>query len=129
MKELKELIRGLGANKTEKSIVRLSKAYPVIKDIVESVDSQLTYKSVKTTHKGRSEEEDLTTILTLLRDQEPFKYVPNRKLKGYSKMKLSVFHELLPLKQTLYDKILYTANRLNRGQVIELEDHPENPED
>jgi hypothetical protein len=30
VKELKDLIRGLGSNKTENSIVRLSKAYPVI---------------------------------------------------------------------------------------------------
>ena len=34
VKEIKDFIKGLGANKTENSIVKLSKAAPVINDIV-----------------------------------------------------------------------------------------------
>jgi hypothetical protein len=39
---MKDLISGgLGSNKTEKSSVNVSKAYPVIKDIVSSLDNQI----------------------------------------------------------------------------------------
>lgn len=51
VKLLKDLIRGLGANKTEKSIIAMSKAAPVISSIANNFDTMLSMKKITTKHK------------------------------------------------------------------------------
>lgn len=51
VKLLKDLIRGLGANKAENSIVAISKAAPVIQQIVQNYDNMLLIKKINTKHK------------------------------------------------------------------------------
>ena len=80
VKEIKDFIKGLGANKTENSIVKLSKAAPVINDIVVNIDGHLNYKDIKSSHKSRSEEEDLQNILLVLREVRHFK---KQKIVGH----------------------------------------------
>ncbi|KAH3718367.1 hypothetical protein DPMN_061170 [Dreissena polymorpha] len=52
--EMKELFKGLGSNKNEHSIETISKAYPVVNDIVSHIDLQISNKEVKSSHKSRS---------------------------------------------------------------------------
>ena len=66
MKVLKEAINQLGANKTEELIDRVSKPGQVVDGIVEQIDVEFGLKHVKTTHKSRSEKNDLKEILTRL---------------------------------------------------------------
>ena len=49
VKELKDLIKDLGGNKTEHSIVMISTAGPVIEDNVQNIDSQTEFHNTKTT--------------------------------------------------------------------------------
>lgn len=51
VKLLKDLIRGLGTKKTENSIVAISKAAPVIKQIAQNYDNMLSIKKINTKHK------------------------------------------------------------------------------
>ena len=122
VRELKELIKGLGSNKNEKSIVTISKAYPVINDIVLNVDAQIGYKDVKSSHKSRSEEEDLKCLLKLLRKLNPFSQEDGRMLYRYHGVKRSVFIELLQQKNILEGNIIQIAYRLKCGiPVIDAE--------
>ena len=122
VKEIKDLIKGLGANKTENSIVKLSKAAPVINDIVVNIDGHLNYKDIKSSHKSRSEEEDLQNLLLVLREVRPFKKKNGRKLISYKNIKASMFNELLPHKAVFEVKVMKTANRLKRGLALLLDD-------
>jgi hypothetical protein len=86
----------LGSNKNEKSVVTISKAYPVINDIVSNIDAQISYKELKSSHKSRSEDVDFKCILKHLRKLNPFCQVDGRTLYSYNGMKRSAFVELLP---------------------------------
>jgi len=58
---LKGLIRSLGANKTEKSIVSITKAGPVMKEIADNFDDMSGTKNVKTSHKLRDQDIEVLT--------------------------------------------------------------------
>jgi hypothetical protein len=47
---LTELIRSLGSNKTEHAIITLSKAAPVIEDIVHNFDQMVNVKNKQSSH-------------------------------------------------------------------------------
>ncbi|XP_052216225.1 uncharacterized protein LOC127868952 [Dreissena polymorpha] len=66
VKYLKNLIRSLGANKTEKSIVGITKAGPVMLEIAENFDEMTGSKTVKTTHKLKSKEIDIEVLTNKL---------------------------------------------------------------
>ncbi|KAH3875026.1 hypothetical protein DPMN_038285 [Dreissena polymorpha] len=66
VKYMKNLIRSLGANKTEKSIVGITKAGPVILEIAENFDEMTGSKTVKTTNKLKSREIDIEVLTNKL---------------------------------------------------------------
>lgn len=66
VKYLKTLIRSLGANKTEQSIVSITKAGPVISEISDNFDEMTGAKKLKTTHKEKSRKEDIEIITEYL---------------------------------------------------------------
>lgn len=120
VKELKELIRGLGANKTEKSIVNVCKASPIIDDIIQNLDSQILRKDVNTTHKKRSDTEDFCQLMEEFRDLKPMKYKVGRSLSQY-KCSLNVYEELGTKKTEFHEAIMHVANRLERNIPIEVD--------
>ncbi|XP_014667743.1 PREDICTED: LOW QUALITY PROTEIN: uncharacterized protein LOC106809250 [Priapulus caudatus] len=67
VKMIKELIKGLGSNKTEQSIIAVSKAAPVMMDICANFDKMLQTPKHGTTHKKRPADEDLQTLLRTLK--------------------------------------------------------------
>lgn len=126
VKVLKEAIKNLGANKTEELIVRVSKAGQVVDRIVEQIDVELGLKNVKTTHKSRSEKDDLQEILARLRELRPFSQKPGRLVRGYEGIQSSVFCELQPVSLQLQNSIMNTAHRLKRGVITVDQDEEEN---
>ncbi|XP_033730205.1 uncharacterized protein LOC117320216 isoform X1 [Pecten maximus] len=66
VKFLKSLIKSLGANKTERAIVNLTKAAPVIQQVNDNFDHMTEFKDIKTTHKVRSDEDDVLAIVKYL---------------------------------------------------------------
>ncbi|KAH3814221.1 hypothetical protein DPMN_142715 [Dreissena polymorpha] len=129
VKEMKELIKGLGSNKNEHSIETISKAYPVVNDIVSHIDLQISYKEVKSSHKSRSENEDMSCLLKHLRNLKPFCRVSGRTLDGYCGIKTSAFKELLPQKALLKEKVMQIINYLKRGIPMPADENEENVED
>lgn len=97
-------------NKNENSIVTVSKAYPIINDVVQNLDAQIGFQNKKSSHKRISEEEDLQYIVKLLRRLRPFRCVNGRVLEGYRGINSSVFTELKFHTASLEDKVLNIAN-------------------
>jgi hypothetical protein len=69
---LKELIRGLGSNKTEHAIITISKVVPVIEDIVHNFDQMVNVKNKQSSRKKKSFEEDVRVILRELVKLDPW---------------------------------------------------------
>ena len=65
--------------------MNISKAYPVIKDVVAAVDNHIGYMNVKSTHKSRSDEGDLGEILNMLKKLRPFSFKSGRTHNDYKR--------------------------------------------
>ncbi|KAH3815948.1 hypothetical protein DPMN_144487 [Dreissena polymorpha] len=115
VKEIKDLIRGLGSNKTEQAIVKVTAAAPVIKEIVNKLDGQIGYIDRTSVHKKRSENDDLLMIAKVLREVRPFVKIDGRKVDESVRMKAAVFLDLKGKHVTFNEHVLNTALRLRRG--------------
>ncbi|XP_076090697.1 uncharacterized protein LOC143062794 [Mytilus galloprovincialis] len=108
---LKDLIRGLGSNKTENSIVTISKAAPVVKQICENVDNMLGVIDKKTRHKKRSVEDDVKQIIKELQPLKPWVKQTGRQLYCFKDIKRSPFS----FNRTEFEtSVTRTINRLKR---------------
>lgn len=118
VKSLKDLIKGLGANKTEKSIIAVTKAAPTIDTIVKNFDCMVNENTVKTTHKTSSRDGDIQCLLQKLQTWKPWIKKENRRLKVFSNIKKTPFSFD---KQKFSQHIMYTADRLARDLPYEEE--------
>ena len=78
-KDLKNLIKGMGANKTSNAIERASRAAGGVRHIVENFDNNVSLNIQSSAHTHRSSEADEAKILADLRQLKPFKSSPGRK--------------------------------------------------
>uniref|UniRef100_A0A8W8I4B1 DUF6589 domain-containing protein n=1 Tax=Magallana gigas TaxID=29159 RepID=A0A8W8I4B1_MAGGI len=109
---LKELIRGLGSNKTEKAIDTITKAAPVIQDIVDNFDKMSNISHRNTHHRKRSSEGDIKCILKVIVPLKIWNYTEGRTLESFKKIKKSQFDfERCQFKEAINRKI----QRLKRG--------------
>ena len=110
---LKDVIKGLGAGKTEKAMMRATEAAPVANEIVEKYKTVLGISSSDGKHKRKSDEEDVQTVLNFALEQSLFKPNHRRKMKHFSGIRSNFYSKV--------DKILFAkhlssvANRLKRG--------------
>jgi hypothetical protein len=77
-KDLKKLIKGMGANKTDKSIDRASRAVGGIQQIVENLNAEAIKQPVSGTHSHKSSVPDELEIMKDLRKLRPFSTEPGR---------------------------------------------------
>jgi hypothetical protein len=112
---LKDLIRGLGANKTENAIVTISKAAPVISNITSNFDETLNIMDNGTRHMKRNEKDDLLTLVNALTRLDLWTSVPGRQLSKENKVSRTPFE---------FDKDMFkltiskTVKRLKMGIPI-----------
>lgn len=115
VKLLKELIRGLGSNKTENAIVGISKAAPVIESVVHHFDEEAGICEVRTTHKSRSLESDLKVMLEKTRELDPFSN-QGRSLQSYKGINANPIYSVN--KEKFHQVVLRTAQRLRRDRFL-----------
>jgi hypothetical protein len=116
----KDLIRHLGANKTEKAICRAAGAGDAVASIVKQLDSSLEIRTKSSRHTKHTSEVDLDRVAQLLRKVKPFSKVPGRQCAGYKEISASPFAKVdLDLMKVYMSK---TIQRLCRGQIICTED-------
>ncbi|XP_033730974.1 uncharacterized protein LOC117320505 [Pecten maximus] len=92
VKYLKELIRGLGANKTEMAIVNVTRAAPVIASVCDAFDEQTKVKNLKSTHKVRSRSDDTSALLKTLQKLDIWSIHGGRQLQQKVKRSPFDFH-------------------------------------
>ena len=84
-KDMKAMIKAMGANKSEKAISRASKAVGGVKKIVEANEKQVPLRrksSSHHTHKSSAADEKM--IMADLRSLRPFKQVDGRRFESYA---------------------------------------------
>lgn len=109
---LKELIRGLGANKTEKAIVTISKAAPVVQKIVDNFDRMLNIKDKKTHHSKKSFKGDVHVLLKEIIPLQIWTTQRDRRLTSFPDISQSPFKfGRLSFEMT----VMAIVNRLKRG--------------
>ncbi len=113
----------MGANKTEKSIIKISKVAPVIQAIAQNVVSMSETADYHTHHKARSAEVDLREILSVLDVTNPWKLTPGRQ-SGFPGISESPFTFN---QDQLKSSIATNVVRLKKGIMLLAE--PEEPEE
>ncbi|VDI22228.1 Hypothetical predicted protein [Mytilus galloprovincialis] len=80
----KDLIRGLGANKTENAISSVTAAAPIITSICRNFDSQHDITKKGNRHTKHISEEDVNILKKSLRKLRPFKVTTGRKCRSFN---------------------------------------------
>ncbi len=82
IKQVKNVIKGLWAGKSDNAMVRVSQAAPGIENIVEAFQLSLSLRPVGNSQKHfkKSSLEDLNAVLTILRDERPYQIRQGREI-------------------------------------------------
>lgn len=120
----KDLIRQLGANKSVRAIQRTTGSAGTICHIVEEYDGCMDIPVTRSRHTKRISTEDEKVIDGAFTSVKPFSYTPGRKCAGITKCtKVSPTHSLIGLEEKLND----TIDKVLLGFIehVEDEDFPE----
>lgn len=85
IKLVKHVIRGLGAGKSDKAMLRVSKAAPVISELVTELEGNLSKKQ-KDRHSKKSMTEDIALLGDKIRTLRPFKIQEGRPMNRFEKV-------------------------------------------
>ena len=83
----KSLIKTLGANKSEKAILRVTSAADTFANICSKFDESVHIKPKSGRHSKPINEQDQNVIYKQVRKLRPFQHTPGRKLKGFTNIK------------------------------------------
>ena len=78
-RDLKKLIKGMGANKTDKAIERASKAVGGVRKVMQNFDAQAAIHAKSTAHSHKSSSSDELKVSKDLRNLKPFTHQSDRK--------------------------------------------------
>lgn len=116
IKAVKNVVRALGAGKTDKAVVRASRAGPVISHVVEEFSQAVGAKCTARKHAHhKSDLPDVEVICATLRESKPFQ-VANRKL-GAGHQSSSWLHSINKYKLNEHIK------RNSKRAVYQIESH------
>lgn len=82
----KESIKGLGANKTKQSIVRVAKILGTMDTLLSNFDSENGVTTPSGAHRHPSFEKDLGVIINELQQSDVFSVIPGRKHPSFPKL-------------------------------------------
>ncbi|CAB4015265.1 Hypothetical predicted protein [Paramuricea clavata] len=86
-RDLKKLIKGMGANKTDKAIDNASRAVGGARKIAENFDYMVYREAKSSSHSHASSLKDESKVLSDLRILKPFSIQANRKHASFRKIK------------------------------------------
>ena len=93
-RDLKKLIKKMGANKKDNAIERVSKAVGGVRKIVENFNAQMCIHPKSTEHGHTSSSSDELKILKDLRQLRPFKTQASRKYDSFPAIASDPLHDL-----------------------------------
>ena len=82
-KDMKSMVKAMGANKTDNAIGRASKASGGVKEIVEAFEKQTRMHRKSSLHSHKSSAGDEKIIMEDLRSLRPFKQVDGREFESF----------------------------------------------
>ncbi len=85
----KDVVKGMGANKTTKAMVRASRAAAGVKQIVQAMDKASDIKKMSTKHSHKKSIEDELLMLQDLRKLKPFAIISGRHHNHFPDIALS----------------------------------------
>lgn len=103
-REVKTAIKGLGANKSQKAVLRTGKAIGVLTDNLTNFDEDNSISMDRGTHAVRSAKKDLAKIQKQLTSSQVFTLIPGRQHKSFKNLKTNMIRTLK--KQEVTDWIL-----------------------
>ena len=86
----KTSIAGLGANKSEKAIIRTGKTVGALSSTIENLDKELHVPTTSGSHSTRSSTKDLKEIVSILQKQQVFQKIQGRKHKSFKNLKTNL---------------------------------------
>ncbi len=116
----KDLIRSLGANKSEKAIKCVTNAADAVSYMAHSLDNVLDIKRSGSRHAKFVSDQDIMRVQADLRTLRPFRLTPGRECTGFDSVFRSPFQRInKPLMRQFMRR---NIQRLSRGQAVETED-------
>jgi hypothetical protein len=123
----KALIKTLGANKSEKSISRVTESANAIDEMCIQFDQSVNLKAKSSRHSSSVSEADSDIVYKRLRDLRPFHHHPGRKCEGFK----NISPVPLPMEEMpkLKERLHQIIGRLARGfQIMQIEEDMLNPD-
>jgi hypothetical protein len=116
IKLVKHVIRGLVAGKTDKAMMRVSKAAPVVSELVSGLQNRGQKKNNK---KPKTLKEDLLVLGTKLRALRPLKGNKSRQMDSFKKLSANIIGDVdkLKLKEFVIRHSRRAVNKLDINQV------------
>ncbi|KAH3871762.1 uncharacterized protein LOC127868570 [Dreissena polymorpha] len=122
----KDLIRALGANKSEKAIQRSCRAADTVSDIFEKIEISTSVRKVSSRHQTPARIKDNEVIANSLRDLRPFSKTIGRVCQGMPNVLCSPVRKINSV--DLKFRIKQVVDRLYYGHTINF-DHESSEED
>lgn len=114
-RQTKDVVRGMGANKTEQSIARASKAAAGVSHIVEQFDNCTGVKKSSTAHATKSAKEDEVLMMADLRKLRPFRPIPGRAFSSFKDLTISLTSDIDM--KALYDWLEMHKRQIGLGNI------------
>lgn len=115
---LKDVIKGLGANKTTKAMERASAAAPVVAETVDNYMNNIQCISRSGKHSTKDNLEDVTFLVQILGGIDPFSVIDNRNMNFFSGFRKNPFSSI---SSEFHSHLFKIVERLKRCQNIDLE--------
>lgn len=90
----KTAIEGLGANKSEKAIIRVGKTVGVLEDLLNNFDSENNVTSVSDAHTARSMVKDLNIVIEELQEIQAFKLTSDKVHRSFKSLSTNLIRTL-----------------------------------
>ena len=115
VRNAKDLIKGLGSNKTDKAIIRASLAADTVTAITRYYEHVLNVPKATDAHTKRVSEKDIETIHSKLRKLRPFRFTEGRCYNGMPQIGYTPFTRIN--REELTTALQRNINRVCLGQV------------
>ena len=111
-KDMKSMIKSMGANKSEKAIQRAIKAAGGVRHIIDVFGKQASVHRKSSSHSHKSSSQDEKIVMTDLRRLRPFHQVNERKLESFE----NISHN--PTSSFNEEKFVGWINRHKRNMLL-----------
>ena len=119
----KDLIRALGANKTEKAIIRVTLAADIVAEITKNFNNVIGVVTKSGRHTKHTSELDRNRVKRVLRDLRPFHFVSGRSYRMMPALSPLPFDGIQL--NDMAASMRRAINRLCRGQIVNVEEDDE----